>query len=484
MSEDLKATARAAIADSVAATDPDYPKLHLAPPVGRLNDPNGLVFWQGEFHACYQFNPCFPERKLTYWGHASSSDLTNWKHHEPAIVPDSEYDRDGAYSGSAIVTDGQAWFAYTGNVRFPDGGRATHQCLVSSPDLRTFTKFQNNPVIPAPPAGYTQHVRDPQVWRDSDGSFRMCLGAQRENLTGTALLYRSPDLLQWHFEGELQFPDAQGTFDDLGYMWECPSLVKVPDQSGALHDVLIFSPQGAEPGREGFENIFPTCYVIGQLVGTSLTNTGDYYELDRGFEFYAPQVFANTPEPMMLAWAGNASEDNQPSLDFGWVHAMSLARELQIRDGRLVQRPKLDLAQAAAVPNPPTPGSHWQAWHAMTGARSWQLRTELDLSSDETWELRIGSAMVFVEISFSATQMVVDRSATRYPKDNRRTVTLPHQGAIPIEIIHDRSITEIFVGDGELSFTMRTYLDPSEAAVWLRSNQRSASGAVVGRRFD
>ena len=82
-----------AIATSAAADDPDYPHFHVVPPVGRLNDPNGLLVDRGTYHAFYQFSPFHPHRKLVYWGHSSSTDLLHWRHHEPAIIPDSFYDR-------------------------------------------------------------------------------------------------------------------------------------------------------------------------------------------------------------------------------------------------------------------------------------------------------------------------------------------------------------------------------------------------------
>ena len=266
------------------------------------------------------------------------------------------YDANGAYSGNAIVLEGAELPAapasapyqlfFTGNLKDPvTGERTASQNLVTSRDLVTFTKWEGNPLIPTHAPGYTAHYRDPQVFRDPDapGQFRMLLGVQRQDETGAALLYRSTDLLSWDLEGELTFPDAGGAFERFGYMWECPGLVRAKDEvTGEDWDVLIWCPQGITPQREGFENIFPCVYTVGHLVGTELRDTdGAFYEVDRGFEFYAPQVFARCPsEPgpvLLTAWAGNASEDDQPSIETGrWVHALSLPRVLSVRNGRLV----------------------------------------------------------------------------------------------------------------------------------------------------
>ena len=257
MAEDFLASALAAEASSRAPQDPDYPLFHVAPPVGRLNDPNGLIEVGGTYHAFFQYTPEHP-RRLVYWGHATSRDLTRWYYQAPAILPDTHQDANGAYSGTAIEVGDRVELWYTGNYKDPETGeREATQCVVTTTDMVHFDK-QVPPIIGRQPEGYTAHFRDPQVWRDADGSYRMLLGVQRENLTGAALLYRSTDLRAWECEGEMTFPDADGAFDAFGYMWECPNLVRLVDEeTGETHDVLVFCPQGISPEREGFENVFP-----------------------------------------------------------------------------------------------------------------------------------------------------------------------------------------------------------------------------------
>ncbi|WP_047690149.1 glycoside hydrolase family 32 protein [Kocuria sp. ZOR0020] len=474
MEEDLRALARQAVEASTAASDPDYPLFHVAPPVGRLNDPNGLVVHRGVYHAFYQFSPFHPDRKLVYWGHSTSTDLTTWEHREAAIIPDSWYDRNGAYSGNAVVDRGTVHLNYTGNVRPSEEERDTHQCVVTSTDLVTFTKSPRNPLIPEPPHGHTRHVRDPQVWRDDDGSFRMCLGAQRQDLTGCALLYRSPDLTTWEFEGELSFPETPELNQDFGYMWECPAIVRVPDaDADKIHDVLLFCPQGISPSREGFKNIFPTCYVVGELHGNQLRNTGDFHELDRGFEFYAPQVFAREPgesgPTLMTAWVGNASEDHQPSMEHGWVHTLSVIRELTVKDGRLIQTPHLDTSRAHTVTTglPGQIGPTKVELEPLNGRRSFRAVFTVEADQTADWGLRLGTETSHVDFLFSGGQLTVDRSTTRYPHGNQRTVTLPQTSTMTVELIHDRSVTELFLANGALSFTLRSYLEEAPFGVQM-----------------
>ena len=461
---------------SLARQDPDHPLFHVAPPVGRLNDPNGLIVDSGTYHAFFQYTPEHP-RKLVYWGHARSTDLVHWTYLPPAILPDSRQDRNGAYSGTAIGTDDGVELWYTGNYKDADTGeREATQCVVTTPDLRRFTKVVP-PVIARQPEGYTAHFRDPQVWRDPDdpqGSYRMLLGAQREDLTGTALLYRSSDLREWHCEGELSFPDAGGAFDRFGYMWECPNLVRLVDEdSGEGHDVLIFCPQGISPEREGFENVFPCVAIVGELVGTEFRGAdGSFEELDRGTEFYAPQIMARSASSdpgaptLLFGWAGNAGEDDQPSIETGgWVHCFTAPRALTLRGGRVIARPYLPGLPLAPATLEGAPGDEAGARVVeLDGSRSWRLA--FDASYEGALSVGIGSGSGLA-ITLEEGRLTVDLTGTRYPHGGRRVVTLEPGEARRVEILHDRSITEIYLGDGSRVFTTRSFLNGEGSGVTL-----------------
>ena len=512
MTEDLRALADDAIASSRAGEDPDYPLVHVAPPVGRLNDPNGLLVDAGTYHAFYQFTPLHGTRRLVYWGHSSSTDLLHWRHRGVAVVPDSPYDASGAYSGSALVLTGAEAGAaparapyqlfYTGNLKDPvTDERTASQCLVTSADLDDFAKWPANPLIADHAPGYTAHYRDPQVSRDPErpGAYRMLIGVQRADETGAAVLYRSRDLLTWEPAGEITFPDAGGALDDFGFMWECPGLVTLTDEvTGLERDVLIWCPQGARPaGAEGYENVFPCVYAVGRLVGTELRECdGTVREVDRGFEFYAPQAFARRPgEPgpvLLTGWAGNAGEDDQPSIATGgWVHALTAARALSLRDGRLIQRPAPALPDSApalgaacsrpagAAPLPELDGH--RSWHLVMGVE--------ELGEGASVGLRIGDDSCFVSLRLRRTaagpQLVVDRSASRYTgRGARRAVGVPAGAAGRLEVLHDRSITEIFVGDGDLAFTLRSFVAPDSSGAVLVADGPVRLGPVAAVHFD
>lgn len=471
--------AQAAIERSRARHDPDYPRFHLAPPVGRLNDPNGLILIDGVYHAFYQFGPFFPERKLIYWGHASSTDLASWDTHPPAIAPGDWFDRSGVYSGGALRQGDTVWLHYTGNVKTADGQRESYQCAATTTDMVQFAKHPANPFIPGPPAGYTPHIRDPQVLRDGDG-YLMLLGAQREDETGCILVYRGASPDSWELAGELSFPGADDRFRAFGYMWECPNLLRVPDEkTGEIHDVLIFCPQGAPPVGDGFANIFPCGYLIGRLDGTAFHAAGEFRELDRGFEFYAPQVFAGSGDgadgaPVLLGWLGNASEDDQPSLrEHGWVHTMSVPRRVTVRGGVLHQRPALELPPAQVCRAEATViGREPVVIDELTGKDSYWVSFEVVQPAGGKWSLSLsGGEDSQVVFTFGQDALTVDRGATRYPHGERRSVAIELPRRVRIDLLHDRSVTELFIDDGRIAFSMRTYLHPGTRRLSIASDE-------------
>lgn len=494
------AACRSAIESSRAHEDPDYPRFHVAPPVGRLNDPNGLIYKDGTYHVFHQLGPFFPTRKVIYWGHCSSTDLTHWDQHSPALAPDDWYDRNGVYSGGATAVGDNVWLHYTGNVKEEDGSRGSYQCAATTSDFKTFTKLDSNPLIAGPPPGYTAHIRDPFIVEGAD-SYTMYLGAQREDLTGCVLAYASPDLANWELLGELEVSDPR--YQNFGYMWECPNVLTVQDEdSGETFDVLLFSPQGIPAQEDQFRNIFACGYLIGHLRGTAFTPVSDFIELDAGFEFYAPQVFSfpkDSPRPpLLMGWVGNASEDDQPSLhNFGWIHTLSVARELRLRQGRLYQTPLLEATDedevggegertSAATPNRLSAlsiagaplGEEPTEIPELAGERSFVL--DLDIVQEGPWQLTLGRPNgPQVVLEFAEGRMTVDRSTTHYPHGNRRTVPLPEVDKLDVKVVHDRSVTEIFVGEGHIAFSMRSYLDPDGFQVTLAGNAKVEKARYV-----
>ncbi|MGY5764111.1 glycoside hydrolase family 32 protein [Brachybacterium sp. DNPG3] len=478
-------------APDVAASS--RPQFHLTAPQGRINDPNGLIMQGGTAHAFFQWGPGFPTDRRIGWGHAVSEDLLRWTIRPQAIAPDTWYDEDGCYSGGAVVQPEGAAFLYTGNVKKGDV-RQAHQALLRTADFETFEKSPQNPVLPDArrPEGYTAHFRDPMVFETSEDGYRMCLGVQRTDLTGAILLHSAPALEgPWTVDGEMTFTGPHAAeLRNLGYMWECPAILVLHDHElGRDRHVLIFCPQGA--GVEGSDpETRPDVagYVVGDLVGTELRAATAFRPLDLGFEFYAPQAFAGregTQDAVLLAWLGNPAQDDQPSLaEEGWVHTLSLPRRLSLHGGILRHEPAVELAQigrptpVASLPTELTAAP--SAIAELAGARSFALRAVVELDPDADADadadapadaatpslaLEIAAGEHAVRIELDAERLRVDRSASRYPLGGAREATLPPaSGPRRLTVVHDRSVTEIFVDD-LLAFSLRSFLGSGEPEV-------------------
>ncbi len=209
--------------------DPHRPRYHFLPPANFMNDPNGLIQWQGRYHLFYQCNPEGPFPGPKHWGHAASADLVHWTDLPIALSPaPGGPDEDGCWSGYAVQHDGEVSVVYTG-VRGP----AQLPCVATSVDaqLVTWTKHPGNPVIAAPPPDQDILIfRDHAVWRE-DGTWYQLVGSGIDGAGGTALLYRSADLIEWEYLHPIHVGDKNRTEPIwTGLCWECPSFFALGDR--------------------------------------------------------------------------------------------------------------------------------------------------------------------------------------------------------------------------------------------------------------
>lgn len=199
---------------------------HFEPHKGWMNDPNGLIYYQGRYHAFFQHNPHEPVWGPMHWGHAVSQDLLHWEELPIALFPDQPYEDDkGCFSGSAVERDGVLYLFYTAVSK----QLGQTQCVAVSRDGKAFEKYKGNPVIAAPPAEGSYDFRDPKVV-ELDGKTYMVCGSGRDGV-GKILLYeQGKDLFTWQYAGVL-FESRE-----YGKVLECPDLFKLGDTY-----VLMFS---------------------------------------------------------------------------------------------------------------------------------------------------------------------------------------------------------------------------------------------------
>ena len=301
------------------------PVFHITGERGWINDPNGLIYYKGQYHAFYQHYPDDIRWGPMHWGHVVSDDLTNWKYLPIALAPGDDCDKNGCFSGTAIVHDGRLWLMYTGFIE-NQGGESIRQvqCLAESSDGISFKKHGIVIGEELLPEGYAPcDFRDPKVWRHGD-CFWCIVAARKVSGRGRILLFKSPDLFKWEFVNDLFGKDSAGT------MIECP------DYNETLGYLLFCEQFQPNEGKEHL-NIHTCRYAVGRInYSTGMFEEASRGIVDYGFDMYAPQTFAGKDN--LIGWL-NMWDRNVPSEKYGFAGMLTCARDLSVKDGRLCQEP-------------------------------------------------------------------------------------------------------------------------------------------------
>jgi fructan beta-fructosidase len=306
------------------------PQLHFTPREHWMNDPNGMVYHDGEYHLFYQYYPDGLTWGPMHWGHAVSEDLVHWEHLPIALYPDS---LGYIFSGSAVVdTNNSSGLGAAGNppmvaiytyhsAEKEKAGRADYQyqgIAYSLDNGRTWTKYENNPVL------HNQGMkdfRDPKVfWHDASGKWVMVL-AVKDHVE----LWGSSDLKTWN-----KLSDFGYEFGAHGGVWECPDLFysRIDGEQGGKWVMIVSINPGGVNGGSG------TQYFVGDFDGKTFTPGADKNTtlwLDHGPDDYAGVTFANAPDNrrIFIGWMSNwAYAQDVPTTP--WRSAMTLPRDLSI----------------------------------------------------------------------------------------------------------------------------------------------------------
>ncbi|UZX01473.1 glycoside hydrolase family 32 protein [Arthrobacter sp. CDRTa11] len=362
------------VARTEQAGTPHYrPAIHYTARDTWLNDPNGLVFYRGQYHLYYQNNPHGNVWGNMSWGHAISEDLVHWTEQPVAIACDAEED---VYSGSIVVDHANTSGFGTANnpplvaiytSAFKDGtpyaGTQAQSLAYSSDAGMTWTKFSGNPVLTRGSANF----RDPKVFSHSGPNGQEWVMAAVEAGEQKVVFYRSANLRDWTFASEF------GPANALGGEWECPDLFPLPvdgDPARIKWVLVVNLNPGAVAGGSGgqyFVGDFdgatftpdPSCLLEDPVDGAAaLKPDGSAVDRDRlrqcswldwGRDYYAAVSFSNVPDGrrLMIGWINNWDYANSLPTS-PWRSGMSLVREVSLEtvDGRprLVQTPVLPAA--------------------------------------------------------------------------------------------------------------------------------------------
>lgn len=322
-------TSKTTSADSTKLyQEPFRPQFHFSPEKNWMNDPNGMVYYNGTYHLFYQYYPFDIVWGPMHWGHATSTDLIHWKHKKIALFPD----KFGLiFSGSAVVdinnTSGLgtkenppmiAIFTYHNmeSEKAKNNNFQTQGLAFSSDEGETWTKYKGNPIIGN---SGIKDFRDPKVfWNEETKIWNLVLVAGDH-----AKFYTSSNLINWTFKSV--FGKGIGAH---GGVWECPDLFKIKLANSTVEKwvLLISINPGAPNGGSG------TQYFVGDFDGEKFTTAQKNIKwIDYGTDNYAGVTYNNAPDNkrIFIGWMSNwLYARNTPTKN--WRSAMTLPRELSL----------------------------------------------------------------------------------------------------------------------------------------------------------
>jgi fructan beta-fructosidase len=469
--------------------EPHRPGYHYAPARNWLNDPNGLVWYDGEYHLFYQHNPYGTDWGNMSWGHAVSPDLVTWTELPLAIA---HTDDEHVFSGSVVVdhgnttgfgTDGAPALVAVYTASHPGSGLQT-QCLASSTDRgRTWTRYPGNPVIDI---GSTE-FRDPKVfWYEAGGHWVMAVALSTEH---QVRFYRSDDLTSWQHLSDF------GPAGAVGGVWECPDLFELPvdgDPADTRWVLVVSLGSGGVAGGGG------TQYFVGRFDGTHFVpDDGDepVAWLDYGADYYAAVSFADAPDDqrVLVGWMSNwAYAADVPPLSFRGTMSVPRVHRLATIDGRirLLQQPVPGIAGlrgAAYTLDEVVLSDGVTSLPESTRGELLEIRAEFEPGSAERFGLLVRAGAderTVVGYDMSRGTLFVDRTRSGDVGFHSAFGDVHHaplplrDGLVAVTVLVDRASVEVFGGMGESVITDQIF--PGDGSDRVALFAEGGDATVVG----
>ncbi|XAS73610.1 glycoside hydrolase family 32 protein [Micrococcaceae bacterium Sec5.1] len=461
-----------------SASDPWRPAAHLTAEKNWLNDPNGLVYHDGTYHAFYQYNPRGNSWGNMSWGHSTSKDLVHWEQQPVAMEASPEEE---IFSGSIVMDKNNAsglgsaqnppmvalyTSAYGKNGVLPQGAQA-QSVAFSLDNGSTWQKYKGNPVLNLAPTN--NNFRDPKITWYEPGRYWVMTTVVAD--AQVVKMFKSTDLLHWDFLSDFSGVGAQGG------LWEVPELVQmdVEDSTAKKWVMLLSINPGGIAGGSGMQ------YFVGDFDGTRFTAENaapadapltESQWLDHGADYYAANSISGAPggKPVLLGWMGNWDyAQHVPTTP--WRGSMAIPRELTLVRGQKrlelrsaiagVARESLENAGGEVKSKNLTVGPDVQDLGSDFASRTQLIELEMDLTSAREAGILLrrsadGSASLRISYNKEKRTVRVDRSNAGTSNFSEKfspyhEVALPSSGSdskVRLRILLDSSSVEVFAQDG------------------------------------
>lgn len=445
------------------SNDKYRPGYHYSPPSGWMNDPNGLVFLNGEYHLFYQYYPYGTQWGSMHWGHAVSTDLIHWKHLPIALFPDK---LGTIFSGSAVAD-------HENTTSFGDGkgclvavfthfkyGLQRQSLAYSNDGGQSWMKYKNNPVLKNP---FKIHFRDPKVFWHHNSQRWIMLIACGDHVR----FYSSPDMKNWMYTG--QFGQKEGAH---GSVWECPDLFEMQahdDPESKKWVMLVSIKKYAPNGGSGIQ------YFTGHFNGKAFCSEHHPSQicwLDYGKDNYAGVTWNNIPESdnrrIYIGWMNNWQyARNFPTQE--WRGAMTIPRELTLRKTmkgyRLFSAP---VAETLLLRNNKQEFSQIRVQDTFlikrdirNGNNAFELELQADMKKSDEFSISLVSGDHTQTLSINKKKAMLAFQRVTPPESRfSRAFDGNHQapldvssGKISLRMLADNCSLEFFFNEGEVSLT-------------------------------
>ncbi len=469
------------------------PQFHFTPPANWMNDPNGLCFYDDEYHLFYQHNPFENKFGHLSWGHAVSRDLVHWEHLPVAIT---EEDDIMIFSGSIVIDhnntsglgkgDIPPFIAiFTGN-RCADGRQ--FQCLAYSNDRgRSWCKYKNNPVLDV----QSGEFRDPKVlYFEPENIWIMIVATGLEN---RLLFFSSPNLIEWQHIGNFSYPEFKRI------KWECPDMFRLPVNNGTdgYKWVLFVSKLSDDIATDTCSTYFVGDFngkefILDQEFTLQLENRKEL-KLDFGRDFYAASTWSNINNELgnavCIAWMNNWKyAEVLPTR--GWNGAMTIPRRLFLRHTEagysIVQKPlreleKLRSSESSLKMKSIAEVNQFLINHQIS---SCELLLDADYNSGGLFSLELlndkGRELI---VKYDDTKKIfsIDRSmSNKIVPDiafyQLQEIKYDACGKLKLNVFIDHSSIEIFLNDGET--VLSSLFLPSSSNNMIRMSDSSMETTI------